>query len=69
MSDFRERKARRTDLYFRGYYGWRRKKCTACNGSGVYDSFNSPSCQCCNGTGKEWYRGPKAIDAAMAKYP
>lgn len=25
--------------------------CTACNGSGHYDTNNSPICSCCNGTG------------------
>lgn len=29
------------------------KKCVACNGSGYYDTTNSPSCSSCNGTGKE----------------
>lgn len=29
------------------------KKCVACNGSGYYDTTNSPTCGACNGTGKE----------------
>jgi DnaJ-class molecular chaperone len=29
------------------------KKCVACNGSGYYDTTNSPACSACNGTGKE----------------
>jgi DnaJ-class molecular chaperone len=28
-------------------------KCVACNGSGKYDSHNSPTCGACNGTGIE----------------
>lgn len=27
------------------------KKCTACSGSGYYDSFGSPACSACNGLG------------------
>lgn len=30
-----------------------RKACTACNGSGYYDSDDSPKCGACNGTGIE----------------
>ncbi len=29
------------------------KKCTACNGSGHYDSVGSPKCSCCDGAGVE----------------
>jgi len=29
------------------------KKCSACNGSGYYDTTNSPKCSSCNGTGVE----------------
>ncbi len=28
-------------------------KCTACSGSGYYDSDGSPPCGSCNGTGQE----------------
>ena len=31
---------------------YKKVRCTACNGSGYYDSTNSPKCGCCNGTGK-----------------
>lgn len=31
------------------------KKCTACIGSGYYDSKNNPKCQACNGTGLKGY--------------
>lgn len=30
-------------------------KCTACNGSGVYDHNNSPKCGSCGGTGLASY--------------
>jgi hypothetical protein len=42
-------------------YGWRQKDCTACSGSGRYDSHRSPKCGTCNGTGKEKYRGPDGL--------
>lgn len=29
------------------------KTCVACGGSGVYDTFGSPPCGACNGTGVE----------------
>lgn len=29
------------------------KPCSACNGSGYYDTKGSPKCGACNGTGKE----------------
>lgn len=29
------------------------KKCVACNGSGYYDTTNSPTCSSCEGTGIE----------------
>lgn len=29
------------------------KPCLACNGSGRYDTTNSPRCASCNGTGQE----------------
>lgn len=62
--DFRARKARRTAYYFAHVYRWRQRKCTACNGSGRYDSTNSPACGICNGTGKERY---KAAEEAATK--
>jgi len=53
---FHERKAYRTDRYYRFRYGWRLRTCTACSGSGKYDHNNSPDCQGCGGTGKERYQ-------------
>lgn len=53
---FRERKAERTDYYRRYVAGWKLRKCTACNGSGYYDSDRSPRCGGCDGTGKERYK-------------
>jgi hypothetical protein len=58
---FRERKARRKAHFFKFRYGWIERICTACAGSGRYDHYHSPRCGCCNGTGKERVRGPKAI--------
>lgn len=29
------------------------KGCSACNGSGYYDTDGSPPCSCCSGTGKK----------------
>lgn len=55
-----ERKAARVEYYRRFVYGWRLRKCGACNGSGRYDHNGSPPCGACEGTGKELYRGPKA---------
>lgn len=54
--NFHERKAARTDYYMRFVYGWKLRKCVACNGSGRYDSNRSPKCSSCNGTGKEFYK-------------
>lgn len=56
---FHERKAARTEYYFKYVFGWRLRTCTACNGSGHYDHNGAPPCGGCNGTGKERYRGPK----------
>lgn len=53
---FHDEKKWRTERYFKYQYGWKLRTCTACSGSGFYDSFNSPKCGCCNGTGKERYR-------------
>jgi DnaJ-class molecular chaperone len=59
-SNFNERKAFRRQHYYRFVYGWRLRPCSACNGSGRYDSWRNPRCGACDGTGKEWFRGPKA---------
>lgn len=61
MSSFHERKAQRSEYYFRFVYGWKQQACVSCNGSKVYDSDGSPPCGACEGTGKEQYRGPKAM--------
>ncbi len=55
MQTFKERKALRADYYNRFVHGWKLRNCTACNGSGHYDSNGSPRCGCCDGTGKERY--------------
>lgn len=56
MSTFQERKAERKARNERFVYGWKLRKCTACNGSGYYDSCGSPPCSGCDGTGKESYK-------------
>lgn len=61
---FYERKQRRTRHYYRHIHGYRLRPCTACNGSGHYDAHRSPGCGACDGTGKERYRGPKALPLA-----
>lgn len=59
--DFHNRKLARTIRYFKYEYGMRLKDCTACNGSGYYDSCGSPDCGACDGTGKETYCGVNAL--------
>ena len=63
---FRERKADRTAYYLKNIFGWRQRDCTACAGSGHYDHDGSPPCGGCDGTGKEFYRGPKAAQRVPA---
>lgn len=60
-SDYHREKARRKEYYLKYVYGWRLRACTACNASGYYDHNGSPKCSCCEGTGKEWYQGHKAL--------
>lgn len=57
---FHERKAWRTEQYFKYQHGFRLRECGACSGSGIYDHNGSPPCGACDGTGKETYRGPRA---------
>ena len=63
--DFHKRKAARTEYFYNFIYGWKLQDCIACNGSGYYDVSNSPTCGCCNGTGKERYRDPRIIDPRL----
>lgn len=71
MSDgsFHERKAVRTEHFWRYSYGWRQRACGACNGSGRYDHNGSPPCGACGGSGPERYRGPKSLALAAAGRP
>ena len=57
--NFRERKEQRRLHYEKYVKGWKLVTCTACNGSGYYDNYNSPRCGCCGGSGKE--RRPPSI--------
>lgn len=60
MSDFHTRKAARTARFEQDVKGWKLRRCTACNGSGYYDTTDrhgrTPTCGACNGTGKERYK-------------
>ncbi len=64
---FHERKDSRHEQHQRFEYGWRQRRCEARNGSGRYDNTGSPRCDACNGTGKERYQGPKAIQERIEK--
>ena len=57
--NFQERKQIRKEHFEKYVKGWKLRTCYACNGSGVYDSFNTPKCGSCNGTGKERYKDEK----------
>ena len=54
METYEERKAKRTERYNKDK-GLKQRPCSACNGSGRYDSKGSPNCGACGGTGKERY--------------
>jgi DnaJ-class molecular chaperone len=54
--NFHERKEKRKLSFFKNIYKVKLRKCTACGGSGIYDSYKSPPCSACNGTGKERYK-------------
>jgi DnaJ-class molecular chaperone len=59
--DFKERKQERKEHYEQNVKGWKQRVCSACSGSGYYDSFNSPKCGACNGTGKERYKPERGV--------
>lgn len=61
MSSFHQRKVRRSEYYFRFVFGWRQRPCSSCAGAGKYDSHGSPYCGACDGSGRELFRGPKAM--------
>lgn len=52
MSDYHQRKAQRKEYFEKFVKGRKLEKCISCNGSGYYDSNNSPKCGACDGTGK-----------------
>ena len=54
--NFYERKKERADRYHSTVEGWKIRNCTACAGSGHYDSDGSPPCGACDGTGDEKYK-------------
>jgi len=51
--NFHDRKQARREEYFTYAFCWKKVRCTACNGSGIYDHNGSPPCGACNGTGKD----------------
>lgn len=56
MMGWKSRKEERTEYYKKYVYKWKLRPCTACNGSGHYDSWGAPPCGACEGTGKERYK-------------
>lgn len=60
--DFHERKGARKEHYEKYIKGWKKRPCTACNGSGRYDNNGSPRCGACDGTGNELYKPENQID-------
>ena len=56
MSDWKTRKAERTETYKKYVHKWKLRTCSACNGSGYYDSYKAPKCGACDGIGKERYK-------------
>ena len=56
METYAERKQHRKDYYEKFIKGWKERPCVACNGSGYYDSNDSPICSSCDGAGKERYK-------------
>ncbi|MCY9874509.1 hypothetical protein [Vibrio barjaei] len=58
---FLERKLNRKLFFYKYIYGIKTQPCTSCAGTGRYDSGRSPYCGACEGSGKEEYRGPKAL--------
>ena len=57
---WKERKIERIEHYLNNIYGWKLRNCSACNGSGYYDSCDKKGrpirCGSCEGTGKERYK-------------
>jgi len=56
--NFNERKQKRKEYYEKYVKGWKLRPCTACAGSGYYDTSiggRIPKCGSCEGTGKERY--------------
>ncbi|MFA5379382.1 MAG: hypothetical protein WC455_26735 [Dehalococcoidia bacterium] len=50
--EYLKRKRLRCENFATNIKGWKMATCAACDGSGYYDSSNSPKCGACNGTGK-----------------
>lgn len=53
---FHKLKQERTDYFNKYINHWVVRPCTACNGSGYYDSFENPYCGACDGKGTECFK-------------
>lgn len=62
---FKQRKIERTNHYYKYVFGWKLRTCTACNGSGYYDSYESPYCSSCDGTGRERYKDNENMEVGL----
>lgn len=62
-STYQDRKQARIDHYHRFVHGWKQRDCSACAGSGYYDSIAHPPCGACEGMGKELYKPEENSDA------
>lgn len=61
---FVERKEERKVYFEKFIFGWKLRTCTACSGSGYYDTYPSKKCGWCSGSGKERYK-PKPVDSHL----
>lgn len=60
--DFHARKAHRREYFEKFVKGWKLRPCTACAGSGRYDSDGSPPCAACDGSGKARYKTQPSLE-------
>ena len=68
---FKERKQLRTEYYLKYEYKKKLVECSACSGSGWYDSLdahgNNVRCSACDGCGKvrEWANGLNVVSGCL----
>ena len=53
VDSYQKRKQERKKHFEDNVMFWKEVTCTACSGTGYYDSNKSPKCDSCNGTGKK----------------